>query len=154
MHVSFRHAGKRASAGEPAPTCRGERGGNWGREGWGFPPWPNNRRKNNVAQWLEVYFERSRLVLDPLKGAYGNQAKPQEVASSKTSRGLPGLPVLICSVEADIEHGAFLGFLPPNVGADSAMPYVVDGLVFVFREGRLVFHNGIGGDTSLCPRLC
>ena len=61
---------------------------NWSREVGGFKPSPGQRGKNNVTQRLDVYFERSGLVFDPLERAYGDQAKTQEVASSKTRRGL------------------------------------------------------------------
>jgi hypothetical protein len=41
-------------------------------------------------------------------------------------------------LESDVEHGAFVGVLPPNAGADEAVAEGVDG--FVIGSNSLILH--------------
>jgi hypothetical protein len=59
-------------------------------------------------------------------------------------------------LEGDIEHRAFVGLLPPNAGADSALADLVDGVVLGLSGNDWVFHgvflailDGIGPMATL-----
>jgi hypothetical protein len=45
-------------------------------------------------------------------------------------------------LEAEVEHGAFVGLLPPNARADGTMTNLMNELVFWFCGWGFVSHNG------------
>jgi len=69
------------------------------------------------------------LAANPFKGPCCNQAQHKEVAPAKTVRRFPFLAIIVGALEGDVEHRVFVGFLPPNAGADDAVAHAVDGLV-------------------------
>jgi hypothetical protein len=81
-------------------------------------PWAGRRstRKARMASRLES----SRLLRPKLVGVF------------------PGVPLLVTPLERDIKHGAFVGILPPNAGADRAVAESVNRFVVISRS--LIFH--------------
>jgi hypothetical protein len=81
------------------------------------------------------------LVAYPLESPRRDQAHNQEVVTAETGSILPVFSFLVGPLERDVEHGAFVGFLAPNAGADRAMTEFMHGLSVWFTSCRLVFHD-------------
>ena len=79
-------------------------------------------------QSLRLAFWRSRLAANPLESPCGNQAHNQKVVASKTGGVLPGVSVLVSSLECHVEHGTFIRLLAPDARAHGAVADFVDGL--------------------------
>ena len=63
----------------------------------------------------------------------------QQVAAAEAGRVFPVVPLLVGALKRDVEHGAFVGVLPPNAGADEAVAERVDGFVSSVSSD-LIFH--------------
>ena len=79
-------------------------------------------------QSLRLRLRLSGLVANPLESPSGDQADNQKVVAAETGGVLPGVAVLVCPLERDVEHLAFVRLLTPDAGAHGTMPDFVDGL--------------------------
>ena len=68
------------------------------------------------------------MAANPLESPGGYQTDNQKVVATKAGRVLPCVSVLICPLERDVEHLAFIRLLAPNAGAHGAVADFVDGL--------------------------
>jgi hypothetical protein len=103
--------------------------------------WPSalvqrNPRRNNYKdraisvghQPLRLPFRLSGLGANPLESPCGDQAHNQEVVAAEAGRVLPGVFLLIRSLEGDVEQGTFVGLLAPDARAYEAVADFVDWL--------------------------
>ena len=81
-----------------------------------------------IRQPLRLTFRLSGLAANPLESPSGDQADNQKVVAPKTGRVFPGVAVLVCPLERDVEHLAFVRLLTPDAGAHGTMADFVDGL--------------------------
>ena len=80
------------------------------------------------GQLLGLTFRLPGLVSNPLESPCGDEADNQEVVAAKTGGVFPVVSVLVCPLEGDVEHGAFLGLQAPDARAHGAVADFVDGL--------------------------
>ena len=79
-------------------------------------------------QSLRLTLRLSGLVANPLESPSGDQADNQKVIAAETCGILPGVPVLVGSLEGDVEHLAFIRLLAPDARAHGAVADFVDWL--------------------------
>jgi hypothetical protein len=70
----------------------------------------------------------SGLAANPLESPSSYQTDNQKVVATKAGGVFPSVPVLVCPLERDIEHLAFVRLLAPDARAHGAMADFVDGL--------------------------
>ena len=70
----------------------------------------------------------ARLTGNPLEGARGDETQNQEGLVPKVGRVSPSVSIFVGPLKRDVEHGSFLGFLPPDACAYGTVTDFVDGL--------------------------